>query len=137
MARFSQHLGVPMNLNPRFFPVAGDPAARLIIAVDQNDGAPAAMKLAGAVFTAVWAQERDITNAAVLAQLLAECGLPEGRVAQSQADEVDAAYQRYTREAIDAGGFGAPTYVIGTDVYWGQDRLDFVERALHSGAGAH
>ncbi|MDM0046844.1 2-hydroxychromene-2-carboxylate isomerase [Variovorax dokdonensis] len=136
MARFSQHLGMPMNLQPRFFPVAGDPASRLIIAVDLGDGTSAAMKLAGAVFAAVWAQERDIADAAVLGQLLAECGFPEERLAHSQTDDVNEVYQRYTREAIDAGVFGAPSYVIGGDMYWGQDRLDFVERALRDNAGS-
>ena len=136
MARFSQHLGMPMNLNPRFFPVAGDPAARLIIATDLSDGTDAAMKLAGAVFAAVWAQERDIADVGVLGELLGECGLSTERIAQSQSDEVNEVYQRYTREAIDAGVFGAPSFVIGKEVYWGQDRLDFVDRALSGNASA-
>ena len=75
LKRFSEHLGLPLNLQPKFFPVAGDPAARLIIAVDQHDGADAALRFCGAVFRAVWVEERDIADAGTLAQLLQEAGL--------------------------------------------------------------
>jgi len=132
MARFASHLGLPIHTQPRFFPVAGDPAARLIYAADVHDGTAAAMTLAGAIFAAVWAQQRDIASEEVLAQLLGECGLPAQRLAQSQAGDIDARYQRHTREAIDAGVFGAPSYVVNGEIFWGQDRLDFLERALQA-----
>ncbi len=57
LQRFSQHLNAPLNVKPRYFPVAGDDASRLIIAVDQLQGADAAMTIAGAVLAACWAQE--------------------------------------------------------------------------------
>jgi 2-hydroxychromene-2-carboxylate isomerase len=57
--------------------VSGDDAARLIIAVDLHDGTEAAMKIGGAIFSAVWVRERHIADV-VLAELLAECGLPAG-----------------------------------------------------------
>ncbi|MEP6824397.1 MAG: DsbA family protein, partial [Ramlibacter sp.] len=72
MARFSQFLQMPMNLQPKYFPVAGDDASRLIIAADLAQGSAAAQRLAGAVLAAVWAQERNIADAAVLGELLAE-----------------------------------------------------------------
>ena len=62
LARFSRHLDIPLNPKPKFFPVAGDDAAKLIIAVDLHDGTDAAMKLCGAVFAAVWVQERNIAD---------------------------------------------------------------------------
>ena len=58
LQRFSDHLKAPLNLKPTYFPVAGDDAARLIIAVDLHDGSDAAMKISGAVFAAVWVQQR-------------------------------------------------------------------------------
>ena len=130
LARFSNQLKVSLNLKPRFFPVAGDDAARLIIAVNQHDGADAAMKLCGAVFAAVWAQERNIADAAVLQQLLAEAGLLAERLAQSRSAEIQQQYDSNTRKAIDTGVFGAPSYVIDGELFWGQDRLEFVEHAL-------
>ncbi|MGJ7493241.1 2-hydroxychromene-2-carboxylate isomerase [Variovorax sp. ZT4R33] len=132
MARFSQHLGLPMNVKPRFFPVAGDDASKLIIAVDMQDGADAAMQVCGAIFTAVWVQERNIADPKVLSAIAVECGLPSQRVEQSQSQAVQERYEAYTQEAIDAQVFGAPTYVIDGELFWGQDRLHFVERVLQS-----
>lgn len=130
LRRFSEGLGIPLNPQPRCFPVAGDPAGWLITAVAEQDGDAAAMRLTGAVGRAVWAQERDIADATVLAELLDECGLDPQRLAQSQQDGAKALYAAHTAQAIDAGVFGAPSYVIDGEVFWGQDRLDFVERRL-------
>ncbi|MDM0117414.1 2-hydroxychromene-2-carboxylate isomerase [Variovorax sp. J22R133] len=134
LARYSRYLDVPLHPKPKFFPVPADDAAQLIIAADLHDGTPAAMRLAGAVFAAVWAQERNIADAAVLATLLAECGLPAARLDHSQSQKVCERYEEYTQEAIDIGVFGAPSYVIDGEIFWGQDRLDFVDRALQSPA---
>src|SRR5450432_3717859 len=68
LERWSKHLGRPLNLKPKFFPVPGDPAAKWILAAQAGEGdAPPggdAMRLAGALLRAVWAEERDISDAA-------------------------------------------------------------------------
>ena len=130
MKRFAEHLHAPMNLQPRFFPVAGDDAARLIIAVELADGADAAMHITDAVLRAVWVEERNIADEATLAALLAERELPARRLEESHSQAVAERYEANTQRAIDAGVFGAPSYVLGGEIFWGQDRLDFVERAL-------
>jgi 2-hydroxychromene-2-carboxylate isomerase len=130
LARFSHHLDIPLNPKPKFFPVASDDAAKLIIAVDLHDGTDIAMKLCAAIFAAVWVQERNIADPKVLEALVAECGLPARRVEQSLSQTVQERYEDYTQEAIDTKVFGAPSYVIDGEIFWGQDRLEFVERAL-------
>jgi len=130
MRRYSDFLHTPLNLQPRFFPVSGDAAACLIITVDLHDGADAAMKISGALFTAVWVRERNIADQTVLAELLAECGLPAGRIGQSHDPAIQQRYEANTRKAMEAGVFGAPSYVIDGELFWGQDRLDFVARKL-------
>jgi carboxymethylenebutenolidase len=130
LQRFARWLEQPLNLHPRHFPVPGDDAARLIISVQQHDGAAAAMALTGRVLAAVWAEERDIADAATLAALLAESGLPAARLQQSADAAVQAEYAANTRAAIDGGVFGSPSYVVDGEIFWGQDRLDFVERRL-------
>jgi 2-hydroxychromene-2-carboxylate isomerase len=132
LKRFSEHLKLPLNLHPRFFPVAADDAARLVTAVDVRDGSDAAMALTGAVLRAVWAEERNIADPPVLAQLLAECGMKGARLDEARSPAVEALYQAHTQEAIDAGVFGAPSYVVDGEMFWGQDRLDFVQRRLQS-----
>ena len=133
LARFRDHVGVPLNVQPKFFPVPADRAARLLIAVDLHDGSEAAMKLAGTVFGGVWADQRNIDDDADLAPMLAEHGLPARRIDDALASEVQQRYERDTQRAIDIGVFGAPTYVIDGEMFWGQDRLDFVERRLARG----
>jgi len=130
LARFSRHLDIPLNVKPKFFPVASDDAARLIIAVDLHDGTDVALKLCSALFAAVWVHERNIADPKVLEALVAECGLSARRVEQSLSQAVQERYEDYTQQAIDAKVFGAPSYVIDGEIFWGQDRLDFVERAL-------
>jgi 2-hydroxychromene-2-carboxylate isomerase len=130
LQRFAEHLQLPLNLHPRFFPVSGDDAARLLICVTQHEGQAAALDLAGRALTAVWAEERNIADADTLAALLAEAGLPAARLAQSKDAAVQAAYAAHTQAAIEAQVFGAPSYVMAGEIFWGQDRLDFVARRL-------
>lgn len=130
LTRFSQALNLPLNLHPKFFPVAGDPAARLIIATDMQHGTEAALAITGAVLAAVWHEERDIADAGTLAQLLAEQKLDAACLDRAQTPEVQARYDSYTQSAIDTQVFGAPSFVIDGELFWGQDRLDFVAQKL-------
>jgi 2-hydroxychromene-2-carboxylate isomerase len=130
LQRFSEHLNAPLNLKPKYFPVGGDDAARLIIAADLAQGSAVAMQIAGAVLAACWAQERNIADDKVLAELLTEQGLPAAVLEQSHSQAAHERYEAYTQQAIEAGVFGAPSYVVEGEIFWGQDRLDFVERAL-------
>jgi 2-hydroxychromene-2-carboxylate isomerase len=130
LRRFSQFLGIPLNAQPRHFPVAGDPAGLLITAVALADGADPALDLTGAIAAAIWQRELDVADAAVLAQLLHELGLPATRLNEAASDPVRQAYDEHTRQAIDAGVFGAPSYVIDGEIFWGQDRLGLLEQRL-------
>lgn len=132
LARFSKWLGAPLHLKPTYFPVGGDDAAKLIIAVDMAAGAKAAMAITGAILSAVWAQQRNIADEKTLAELLKEQNLPASCLEQAYSQAVQMRYESYTQMAIDAGVFGAPSYVVDGEIFWGQDRLDFVERALTS-----
>ena len=130
LQRYGRFLNVPLNLKPKYFPVGGDDAARLIIAADLAHGAAAAMAIAGAILAACWAQERNMADDKVLAELLNEQHLPASLLEQSHSQAVQMRYETYTQAAIDAGVFGAPSYVVDGEIFWGQDRLDFVERAM-------
>ena len=133
LQRFSDWLGVPLHAQPAFFPVNGNPAAQLVIATDSGHGVAAALDLAGRIGAAIWAQQRNVADPAVLAALLAEAGLPPSVLQDAQQDAAAARYAQYTAEARDLGVFGAPSYVIDGEIFWGQDRLDFVQRRLMHG----
>ena len=131
LRRFRDHLKLPLNLQPRFFPVATDLAARFIVAAGRAGGSDAAMRLAGALLRACWVQERDIADAETLGAICGEQGMDAAALAAAaQTEAVNAEYQGYTEEAVARKVFGAPSYVIDGEIFWGQDRLEFVERTL-------
>lgn len=133
LKRFSEWLDAPLNPTPKYFPVAGDDAARLVIATDLAEGSDAAMRIAGAVMRAVWVDELNIADEATLVRLLAKCGLPAALLEAAHSQAAAERYERDTQRAIDAGVFGAPSYVVDGEIFWGQDRLEFVERRLRRG----
>jgi 2-hydroxychromene-2-carboxylate isomerase len=129
LPRWRDHVGVPLNVHPKFFPAPPDDAARLIIAADLALGTEAALKLAGAFMSAVWAEDRNIGDAPTRAAIVAEQGL-DAAALEARADDARTAFDAYTDEAIAAQVFGVPWYVVDGEPFWGQDRLDFVARAL-------
>ncbi|VVE71312.1 2-hydroxychromene-2-carboxylate isomerase [Pandoraea anapnoica] len=131
LARWSKYLGLPLNLEPKFFPVSGDPAAKLVIATQLAHGTDKALELVGAVSNALWVEERNIADDATL-QALADSVSLDGKslLAASHGASVQAAYDANTDDAAAAGVYGAPWFVFEGQPYWGQDRLDFLERAF-------
>jgi 2-hydroxychromene-2-carboxylate isomerase len=129
LKRWRAFLGMPLNLQPKFFPVAADAAALLIVAADRKE--LNALALAGAVMRAVWAEERDIADPETLKAIAREQGRDAEALAAAAADPATrASYDAYTAEALERGVFGAPTFAYGDELFWGQDRLDFLDRAL-------
>ena len=130
LKRFRDHLKLPLNLQPKFFPVPADLAAQFIVAAKHAGGSDAAMRLAGAVQRARWGEERNIADAETLSAICTEQGLNAAKLAAAaQSEAVRAEYQSYTEEALARNVFGAPSYVIDGEIFWGQDRLDLVGRA--------
>jgi carboxymethylenebutenolidase len=91
------------------------------------------MTLTGAIGRAVWVEERNIADEGALAALLAEQGLNAARLEESHSQTVHERYEIDSQLAIDAGVFGAPSYVVDGEIFWGQDRLDFLQRRLVRG----
>ena len=130
LERWSKHLGKALNVKPKFFPVSPDAAAKWIIAA-QAYGTADALRLAGALLRAVWAEERDISDEPTLAAIASGEGLDPALLAGGAATPDTASrYDALTQEAIERQIFGAPTYVYRDEPFWGQDRLDFLDRAL-------
>jgi len=130
LQRWARHLGKPMHIQPQFFPVNGDLAAYWILAALEL-GSTQAMTLAGAVGRAIWEQERNIADAATMETIAKECGLPIAALAtRAQAPDIAEKYVALTQEAIARGVFGAPTYMVADELFWGQDRLDFLDRKM-------
>ena len=129
LRRWANYLQVPLNLQPRHFPTPGHDAARLIILAQQRHGTAAALELCQAVMHGLWAMDRDIGDAATLAELAQGCSLPGADLVKDLAS-ADGAYAKNTQLAVEAQVFGAPWYTYLGEPFWGQDRLDFLDRAL-------
>jgi 2-hydroxychromene-2-carboxylate isomerase len=131
LKRWRDFLGVPLNLEPKFFPVPAEAAATLILAVLARHGVEPALDVAGDCLRAIWAEDRDISARTTLAEIVAARGLDaEALLTQASSAEVAARYVMHSQEAIARGVFGSPTYVFRDELFWGQDRLDFLDRAL-------
>lgn len=131
LRRWREHLGLPMNLEPKFFPVPAEAAATLILAVQQRLGTEPALDVAGDCLRAIWAEDRDISDRATLHEIVAARGLDaDALLAHATSAEIAAVYVMHSQEAIARGVFGSPTYGLGDELFWGQDRLDFLDRAL-------
>ena len=131
LRRWRDHLRIPLNIQPKYFPVAAESASLLLYAAGEQ-GTDALLRLAGAMLRAVWAEERNLADAATLHALANEQGL-DGAALLAAAPDMKERYEASTQEAIERQVFGAPTYAIGDELFWGQDRLDFVQRRLAAG----
>ncbi|MCC6193311.1 MAG: 2-hydroxychromene-2-carboxylate isomerase [Burkholderiales bacterium] len=128
LKRWSEFLDVRLNLHPKFFPANGDLAACWVLAAAE-EGTDKALALVGAIGRALWAEDRDIADAGTLDALAVGLGLDAGKLA-ARAPAMMERYAALTQEAIARGVFGAPTYVCQDELFWGQDRLDFLARKL-------
>jgi 2-hydroxychromene-2-carboxylate isomerase len=129
LERWRSFLGMKLNIQPKFFPASNELAARVIIAARQAGRDPG--PLAFAIMRACWAEERNIADEATLAAICGEQGLDgKALLAAAKAPATAEEYAANTAEAIERQVFGAPWYLYAGESFWGQDRLDFLERAL-------
>jgi 2-hydroxychromene-2-carboxylate isomerase len=134
LRRWRDHLNIPIHIQPKFFPADETLSAGCVIALRETAGDQPAIKLAHRVLKALWQEEKNPGDPATLAGLISDVGLDADQVLKLGA-EPRWAERRVadTKEALDRGVFGAPGYVIGDEIFWGQDRLEFVERRLARG----
>lgn len=130
LKRWREFLGVPLNLQPKFMPADVMLASRLVIAA-RGQSQKDALTLSRALGRAVWEEDRNIADPDTLEEIVTECGLePATLFAAADDEKTKADMQADTERAMAAQVFGAPTYVLNGELFWGQDRLDFLERAL-------
>jgi 2-hydroxychromene-2-carboxylate isomerase len=131
LKRWRDFLGIPINIQPKFFPSSESLTSSCVIALRETQGDKPAIALAHRVLRAVWQDEKNPGDPATLAALIAEIGLDADAVMKLGADPKWAVMRTAdTQVALDRGVFGAPSYVIGDEIFWGQDRLNFVDRTL-------
>lgn len=132
LQRWRDARGLSFHLDPAFWPFDASLADRMIIALaDLGQDVEAVLPRA---YAAVWEDEQNLADPAVLAGLLAAAGLaPEPVLAAARDTERERLYAENAEAALAAGVFGAPSYVLDGEVFWGQDRLELLDAALTSG----
>ncbi|MBV9252306.1 MAG: 2-hydroxychromene-2-carboxylate isomerase [Acetobacteraceae bacterium] len=134
LKRWRDYLGIPINIQPKHFPSNELPAASCVIALRETQGDWPAIKLAHRVLKAVWQEEKNPGDEATLRELIRDIGLePEATMRLGADPKWEESRRADTQAALEGGVFGAPSYVIGDEIFWGQDRLEFVQRRLARG----
>ncbi|WP_374447235.1 2-hydroxychromene-2-carboxylate isomerase [Stella sp.] len=131
LARWRDHLGVPLTLHPKAFPSPEGDRVRMVLALRDAEGDAAALRLAHGFMAALWAEDADVNDPAVLDAVAGRLGFDGPALRRRGADPaITALFDADTDRAIAAGVFGAPSYVVEGEIFWGQDRLDFLARRL-------
>ena len=131
LERWRDFLGIPLILRPTHLPISGDIGARAVIAARRLEGEDVAFALAAALGRAIWAEDRDVADPGTVEAVAREAGLDGGVILSAAGmPEAAAEHAANTAEAIERQVFGAPAYVFRGELFWGQDRLDFLDRAL-------
>jgi 2-hydroxychromene-2-carboxylate isomerase len=127
--RWRKRLDMPLVLRPRHYPTNNEFSARMVIVADRLG--LDALALSHALLHALWSEELDVTDPAVRIDVANRLGLDGPRLQSMEDDpEIYAAWIRSHEEATERGVFGTPTWIYKDVLYWGQDRLDFLDEAL-------
>ncbi len=131
LERWKRHWSIPMNIEPKFFPVDDGRAAHMVIAARQLG--QDAIALSNAFLACVWEAEQDISDLSVLTTAADQAGFDGQALAERiDADDLAAIHQANTDEAIEHEVFGMPWFIHDGVPYWGQDRIRFLTKALQA-----
>ena len=133
LRRWRAYLGLELNLQPKHFPVNPTLSGKMLVSALAGPGD--APEFAWRVMRACWAEERDISDEATLSAIAADCGFDGAELlAAVQRGDADPGFAKNTEDAIAANVFGAPTFLFDGELYWGQDRIEFLRRAVEAAA---
>lgn len=131
LKRWREVRGVQLTLEPKYFPCDETAATRLVIAAKLQG--KDAVKLSQELGRALWEREESLADPATISSAAKRAGFDaaELRASGPSDAELDDLHDQYTKEALAAGVFGAPSYVLPSgEIFWGQDRLELLDRAL-------
>ena len=128
LKRIAKHFDMPLNLQPAHWPTNPAPASNAIIAAQAAGGGDVG-GLVQSLLRAVWAEEKDIADMEVVKACLTANGF-DAAIADSDPDVSAAEFAKNTEQASQSGVFGTPTYIVGEEVFFGQDRIDYLDEYL-------
>jgi 2-hydroxychromene-2-carboxylate isomerase len=132
MQRWASEYGVAFRL-PASFPVMTIATQRALVATDRLFGQAALRKLGRGLFDAYWVEGRDVSDKAVIGEVATALGLDAAAIlAGIDAPETKDRLRADTEEAVARGAFGAPSFFVGEEMFFGNDRIPHLERLVSS-----
>lgn len=129
LERWRKRLNMPLLLRPKYYPTQNEFSARMVIAAGRLGWD--ALALSHALLHALWSEEKDVADAGVRVATANALGMDGAKLlAMQDTPEIMAAWKAGEQEAAERGVFGTPTWIYKDILYWGQDRLDFLDEAL-------
>ena len=130
LRRWAEFLNIDLIPEPKFFPSKSLLPSLLIIAAKIKK-TNKDFELASSIMNALWVKELNIDEENSLKNIMDNLELDsEDLLSFAKSQECESIFKEYTKIAIEKNVFGAPTFIIDDQIYWGQDRLDFIERHL-------
>ena len=130
LRRWRSHLKLELNLEPKYFPT--DPKLASCVVIAAIEAGHNVTELVYELMRAVWVREEDVSDPSVIKSAIERS---EGNVAEllSAANQlhVQSVFSENSERAVTKGVFGVPSYVVGEEVFWGQDRLEFLDTFLN------
>ena len=130
LKRWAEFLNIDLIPEPKFFPSKSLLPSLLIIAAKIKK-TNKDFELASSIMNALWVKELNVDEENTLKNIMDNLELDsEDLLSFAKSQECESIFKEYTNIAIEKNVFGAPTFIIDDQIYWGQDRLDFIERHL-------
>ena len=127
--RYADGYGVPLNTNPHF-PIITTTLMRMVTALQMHND-PRMQTFMDAVFQAIWVNSRNLNDPVIVGQVLTDAGFDAAALLAMANDQATKdQLKAVTMKAVERGVFGAPTFFVGEEMFWGQDRIEQVKAAL-------
>ena len=129
LKRWGKFLNMPITIQPKFFPVDPSLSHRTIILAQKNN-----IKIENLIFSfqkAVWADEKNISDENTIIEICKSNNFNSSSIIEdANSEEIINEYKKNTEDALSSNVWGSPTFIYNSELSWGQDRIDFLERAI-------
>ncbi len=129
LKRWGKFLNMPITIQPKFFPVDPSLSHRTIILAQKNS-----IKIENLIFSfqkAVWADEKNISDENTIIEICKSNNFNSSSIIEdANSEEIINEYKKNTEDALSSNVWGSPTFIYNNELFWGQDRIDFLERAI-------
>ena len=131
LKRWSDFLNMPNSIKPKYFPVDPTISHKIIIIAQNKNMDP--FDITFTFMKSVWADEKDITDDETIKNICKQNNISSDSILdEANSSEINNQYLKNTEEALKNNVWGSPTFIYNNELFWGQDRIEFLERAIQN-----